>query len=286
MVDDLIFDVGLHNGDDTEYYLHRGFRVVAVEANPALAARGAERFRREIAEGRLTIANVGVADRIGVLPFWICDAKLEWSSFNREIAARDGSAHHAIDVPSVTFDSLLAEHGVPHYLKVDIEGNDHLCLAALRAPELPVFVSVEAGAETVPWLAGLRDLGYSAFKCISQSTLLPLEVPPAREQRRFDRAHWIADGDDWLAGTVRRLTPWRWLKPALEGPRVRPGWRFPMGSSGAFGEDTPGRWLSYEEICRAYADYAERHRRREPSPFWDQTHDYSFWADFHARRDA
>ena len=29
-----IMDVGAHNGDDTAYYLHRGYRVVAVEASP------------------------------------------------------------------------------------------------------------------------------------------------------------------------------------------------------------------------------------------------------------
>src|SRR5262245_23594285 len=147
MIDDLIFDVGMHNGDDTAYYLHRGFRVVAVEANPELAARGAERFRREIDAGRLTIVNVAIADRAGVLPFWVSDDHLEWSSFDRAIAARDGTAHHAIDVRSVTFETLLAEHGVPYYLKVDIEGSDHLCLAALRAADLPAFMSAEAGEE-------------------------------------------------------------------------------------------------------------------------------------------
>jgi FkbM family methyltransferase len=43
----LIYDVGMHNGDDTAYYLRRGFRVIAIEPNPALVATAAERFRRE-----------------------------------------------------------------------------------------------------------------------------------------------------------------------------------------------------------------------------------------------
>ena len=34
----LVYDVGVHRGDDTAYYLHKGFRVVGVEANPAMAA--------------------------------------------------------------------------------------------------------------------------------------------------------------------------------------------------------------------------------------------------------
>ena len=32
----LIYDVGLHLGEDTEYYLKKGFRVIAFEANPEL----------------------------------------------------------------------------------------------------------------------------------------------------------------------------------------------------------------------------------------------------------
>ena len=36
---DLIYDVGMHNGDDTAYYLHKGFRVIAIDANPAMVTR-------------------------------------------------------------------------------------------------------------------------------------------------------------------------------------------------------------------------------------------------------
>jgi hypothetical protein len=34
---DLIFDIGAHRGEDTEYYLRRGFRVVAVECEPSIS---------------------------------------------------------------------------------------------------------------------------------------------------------------------------------------------------------------------------------------------------------
>ena len=34
---DLIYDIGQHTGEDTAFYLGKGFRVVAVEANPTLA---------------------------------------------------------------------------------------------------------------------------------------------------------------------------------------------------------------------------------------------------------
>lgn len=68
MLADLIYDVGVNNGDDTAYSLHRGCRV-AIEADPILASRATERFAREIADGRLTILNVAIAEEPGDLPF-------------------------------------------------------------------------------------------------------------------------------------------------------------------------------------------------------------------------
>ena len=40
----LIFDVGLHKGEDTDFYLKKGFSVVAFEADPDLVAACQERF--------------------------------------------------------------------------------------------------------------------------------------------------------------------------------------------------------------------------------------------------
>jgi hypothetical protein len=45
----LIYDLGMNNGDDTDYYLKRGFEVVAVEANPALCQVARDRFAEAIA---------------------------------------------------------------------------------------------------------------------------------------------------------------------------------------------------------------------------------------------
>src|SRR5271163_839043 len=124
-----VFDVGMNNGNDTAYYLHRGYDVVAVEANPQMADHVKARFPAEIKNGRLKILNVGVAEVEGTIPFWVCDSHSEWSSFHRNIASRVNSVHHEILVPTRRFDSIIEEFGVPYYLKVDIEGNDKICLA-------------------------------------------------------------------------------------------------------------------------------------------------------------
>jgi hypothetical protein len=46
---DLIFDLGMHNAADTKFYLDKGFRVVALEANPALAGAAQSWLAREYA---------------------------------------------------------------------------------------------------------------------------------------------------------------------------------------------------------------------------------------------
>ena len=48
---DLIVDVGAHNGDDTAFYLHKGYRVIAIEANPVLAKSITVRFAAASTDG-------------------------------------------------------------------------------------------------------------------------------------------------------------------------------------------------------------------------------------------
>ena len=66
MQTDLVFDVGAHYGNDTAYYLSRGFRVVAVEAHPKCFCELYQRFSESIAAGKLHILNFAVAERHGL----------------------------------------------------------------------------------------------------------------------------------------------------------------------------------------------------------------------------
>jgi hypothetical protein len=45
----------MNNGDDTAYYLRRGFRVLAIEANPDLVANAEIRFAGKIGKRRTSI---------------------------------------------------------------------------------------------------------------------------------------------------------------------------------------------------------------------------------------
>jgi hypothetical protein len=103
----------------------------------------------------------GIAVEPGQADFWVCETHPEWSSFERQVAAREGSPHRYVPVPCLTFGSILEQYGVPYYLKVDIEGSDLLCVQALRTqPDLPRYVSLEVYGIDEPvqtrgrWLTG------------------------------------------------------------------------------------------------------------------------------------
>jgi FkbM family methyltransferase len=282
-IDDLIYDVGMNNGDDTAYYLSLGFRTVAIEANPELVKQAKSRFAREIESARLIILNIGMADREGEHPFWICEANSRWSSFNRAYASWGGSPNHQIQVPCTRFETILAEYGVPHFCKIDIQGNDLLCLEGFKPHKVPKFCSIEALDLNLLGLDMLTALGYSLFKCISQSTFIPLQFPPVPEQRTIERAESLLSSPKFRHRVFRKLGRRAWLQKQLQSTRHYHKWTFPPQSSGGFGDQTLGRWLSYDEMKRALKEFLRRREAGEKSIFWSSDKSHRIWADFHAQ---
>ncbi|HLH78088.1 MAG TPA: FkbM family methyltransferase [Candidatus Binataceae bacterium] len=213
----LIFDVGMHTGQDTDFYLKKGFKVVGIEANPRLVAQCAARFRSEIDQQRLVVLNVAIARQPATLPFYINLTHSEWSSLDPKLGMREGR-FETIEVPAVTLASILNRHGVPYYLKIDIEGYDDIALESLASTRIkPRFVSVES--PHLSTLEYLQSLSYSRFKFINQAQVRKMRCP----------------------------------RPAREGMYVR--YKFEFGSSGPFGEESVGPWLSAEEVARAISTY-------------------------------
>jgi FkbM family methyltransferase len=262
----------MNNGDDTAYYLHRGFRVVAIEANTHLATLAAERFGKQISSGQLRILNVGIAAQEGEQPFWICDTKSVWSSFHREYASKRNSAHHAVIVHCRRFGSILEEFGIPYYLKIDIEGNDFLCLQDLDPQQPPKFISVEGS--DLDLVTQMAERGFTSFKLISQKNFLPIEFPPVPEQLRYERIEWMLQAPSRLIHIFRRLGGRAWLNRRKNRCGRPHDWTFQDDCSGPFGEELPGRWLSYDEMI---ATVKQAHQLNEPSIF------LPLWIDFHGR---
>jgi FkbM family methyltransferase len=212
-----IFDLGLHEGFDTEFYLRKGFRVIAVEANPQLAAAAEAHFADATASGQLAILNKALAERSGMsIPFYVRTDKNEWSSIYRDLAERDGVASTPFDIETVTLDGLIAEFGVPYFIKCDIEGADHIVLAQIAAaPARPRFVSSEVYGDGNRIIDLLVEGGYTHFQFVNQGYHY-LNQPP---------------------------------NPPREGAYVP--MQFHGRMSGLFGEElTPDYWVGEKEVRR------------------------------------
>ena len=137
---------------------------------------------------------------------------------------------------------------------MDIEGADILCLKALDPSDLPAYVSVEAHA--LHYLCTLHGLGYRQFKCVDQ---LDLGASPLSNERPDHR--------------MRRAV--RHVRRALRRRRGRQG-DYPLGSSGPFGEETPGEWRDFEEVAYDWLHHQfGHHGRGSLNP--------RGWFDFHAK---
>lgn len=215
----LIFDIGMNVGEDTDFYLKKGFRVVAVEANPATCRDAAAKFHEPIEAGRLIILNRAIAPHRGRVTFYLCRSNSAWSTASprlRDFWHARGADFEEIEVPGILARDLVGDHGTPYYMKIDIEGSDILCLDAFtnEAPK-PRYLSIEVDFRRCgELLMRLRELGYRRFALIGQ------------------------------LGVTRQRPPY----PACEGSYV--DYRFDIGSSGLFGRELPERWRDDATVGR------------------------------------
>ena len=202
---DLIFDLGMYEGQDSEFYLSKGFRVVSLEANPELCRRNSQKFAKEISEGRLTIVPKALWHEAGKhIPFYVYSA---WSSVYPDIAGRDNTPTTEVQVATTTVADTFAQFGVPHYLKCDIEGADKIvCEQVALEPAKPDFVSFEDEYGELAKI--LAAAGYDRFQFINQGRLHKTRPPnPPREGKFADTT--FGEASSGLFG--RELNPRHWV---------------------------------------------------------------------------
>ena len=84
--------------------------------------------------------NVGISGQYEKLPFWVNEIDSAWSSFSEVEAKKNGPARR-LEVECIPLSELLKQYGIPYYVKVDIEGADHLAVSSLT-PDIAPSVSV------------------------------------------------------------------------------------------------------------------------------------------------
>ena len=222
----LIYDVGLHKGEDTEFYLKKGFDVVAFEANPSLLEFCRDRFARELSSGQLRLVQGAIAlpASTGKVKFYVNKTVSVWGTIDQAWVARNaahGKDSEEIEVDQINMEDVFEKYGIPFYLKIDIEGADGLALNALRKfVDRPQFISIEANSVDTSALA--HDL-----ECLDQIGYRQFQLAPQKD----------------IGGTLVDA------KTLRGEPFVHV---FTNGASGVFGDDLPGVWINRDAVVASF----------------------------------
>ena len=225
----IVFDLGAHKGEDSDFYLRKGFRVIAVEASEKLYASILEKFRDHPKRADFTIVNYAITEQDNqLITFYENTEKSVWGTVFDTWNIRNTKLHSSsteTTVKTIRLDTLIKQQlGATdniEYIKIDIEGADMMALKSLAGiNQRPKFISLESEKISWPGLLEefrvLTELGYSRFKIIDQSKISSQQCP----------------------------------YPSKEGDYI--DYKFTTGSSGLFGDELPGEWLSLNDAIKAY----------------------------------
>lgn len=167
---DLVFDVGAHVGDRIASFRRLGARVVAVEPQPPLARTLRLLYGRDRA---VTIEQAAIGRRAGSIDLKVnLDNPTVSTASDDFIKAADGAPGwegqqwtKTVRVAVTTLDDLIERHGLPTFIKLDVEGFEVEALAGLTQPVLALsfeFTTIQRELA----LAGVEQcaaLGFEAF---------------------------------------------------------------------------------------------------------------------------
>jgi FkbM family methyltransferase len=191
----LAFDLGAHVGDRTGCFRRLGARVVAVEPQPVCAQAIRALYGTD---DQVTLVAAACGAEPGEVTLHVNSANPTVSTASaRFVDAAAGAPgwegqvwDTTIEVPVTTLDGLIAEHGLPSFIKIDVEGYEESVLAGLTMPVPALsfeFTTIERKV-ALACLDRLSSLGRYGFNLVLGE----------RQQLVFDRWCSAAELADYL----------------------------------------------------------------------------------------
>jgi FkbM family methyltransferase len=133
---ELCFDIGANVGERTRAMRAVGARVVAVEPQKGCI----EQLRSEFGgDNQVVLLQAAVGAEVGTATLHLCDEETECATLSDDFMRVYGQRSHlhythSVEVPLTTLDALIALHGLPAFVKVDVEGHESKVFAGLSQP--------------------------------------------------------------------------------------------------------------------------------------------------------
>lgn len=135
--DHLVFDIGANVGQRSEIFARLARRVVAIEPQPNCIRHLKSRFKFN---RKVVIEECALAETPGEATMWQSESSGISSMSRRFIDTmgssvfRDQKWDKEIRVQTLTVDELIARHGRPNFVKIDVEGYELTVLKGLSVP--------------------------------------------------------------------------------------------------------------------------------------------------------
>ncbi len=173
---DLIFDIGANEGYKTDVFLRLGAKVIAVDPDESnQEALDGKFLKCRFVKRPVTIVGKAVSDRDAVETMWVDQPGSAKNTMNRkwvETLIKDKERFgntftftQRKSVETITIESLIAAHGFPFFIKIDVEGYEVNVIRGMCRPvpflsfevNLPEFRS--EGSECIQLLGTLSTEG-------------------------------------------------------------------------------------------------------------------------------
>jgi FkbM family methyltransferase len=197
---DLIFDIGANEGAKTDVFVRLGARVLAVDPDDACSKYLGQRFMDLRMSPQVTIVTRAVSSTVGTAEMLIDGPgsavntmSAKWAESLKQNRDSFPYGHCGLEftqakvVKTTTIDELICEHGIPFFVKIDVEGHEVSVLRGLHRalPYLSFEVNLPEfrpeGLECIRLLADLAPAGRFNYTSDCGQGLALNEWTPATE---------------------------------------------------------------------------------------------------------